>query len=229
MVTLAALCNTFGIEIGYEARRELARVGEPATMAKIRAKQAAKPTGSALPIAVEPATPTPDQIDTLARALFEADEDENDAHALANPTVRVEMGERTLWIDAPDLHEGFRERARHLAARLPAFALAPIAVPASDYAEVDRFAFLMKRELRANEHKGGWKNDKPQDLAYRVFEEACKAHTATDLLVCQGVRNLEANRTAAIREAVDTANMAMMVVDVIGGLYEPVATIGEQP
>jgi 5'-nucleotidase len=50
MNTLAALCNTARLDLGAEAERELARVNVPATMEKIRAKQKAKPTGSALPV-----------------------------------------------------------------------------------------------------------------------------------------------------------------------------------
>lgn len=50
MVTMAALCNTFGVGIVEEAERELARVWTK--IDDIRAKQAAKPTGSALPVAV---------------------------------------------------------------------------------------------------------------------------------------------------------------------------------
>jgi NTP pyrophosphatase (non-canonical NTP hydrolase) len=49
MVTLAAMCNTLGVDIGTAAEAELARVWTK--IDKIRAKQQAKPTGSALPIA----------------------------------------------------------------------------------------------------------------------------------------------------------------------------------
>lgn len=49
MVTLAALCNTFDISISAEAERELARVWTK--VEAIRAKQASKPVGSALPVA----------------------------------------------------------------------------------------------------------------------------------------------------------------------------------
>jgi Lar family restriction alleviation protein len=49
MVTLAAMCNTLGIDIDVCAETELARVWTK--IDTIRAKQAAKPTGSALPIA----------------------------------------------------------------------------------------------------------------------------------------------------------------------------------
>lgn len=52
MVTLAALCNTVGLFIDTEADREIARVWTK--VEQIRAKQASKPKGSALPTA-EPA------------------------------------------------------------------------------------------------------------------------------------------------------------------------------
>lgn len=48
-VTLAALCEAEGIQHHYWAEMELARISTPETMKKIRAKQAAKPVGSALP------------------------------------------------------------------------------------------------------------------------------------------------------------------------------------
>ena len=47
MVTLAALCNTFGVSIQSAAETELSRVWTKVDA--IRAKQASKPTGSALP------------------------------------------------------------------------------------------------------------------------------------------------------------------------------------
>ena len=52
-VTLAALCNAFGIDVDTAAETELARVWTKVDA--IRAKQAAKPTGSALPV-VAPAS-----------------------------------------------------------------------------------------------------------------------------------------------------------------------------
>lgn len=51
MVTLAALCNVFEVDIEAEAKREVDRITQPDVILKIRAKQAAKPTGSALPSA----------------------------------------------------------------------------------------------------------------------------------------------------------------------------------
>jgi hypothetical protein len=50
MVTLAALCEPSSIDLTDAAETELARILQPEIVAKIRAKQAAKPTGSALPI-----------------------------------------------------------------------------------------------------------------------------------------------------------------------------------
>lgn len=51
MVTLAALCIAHGLDMHQGGETELARISQPEVIAKIRAKQAAKPTGSALPVA----------------------------------------------------------------------------------------------------------------------------------------------------------------------------------
>jgi NTP pyrophosphatase (non-canonical NTP hydrolase) len=61
MVTLAALCNTTGVNIDAAASTELARVWTK--VEQIRAKQAGKPTGSALPSAL---SPTVSEADGLA-------------------------------------------------------------------------------------------------------------------------------------------------------------------
>lgn len=50
-VTLAALCSAEGIDQSHWAETELARISAPEVVEKIRAKQASKPVGSALPIA----------------------------------------------------------------------------------------------------------------------------------------------------------------------------------
>lgn len=52
MVTLAAHCLAFGVDMHEAGETELARIWTK--VEQIRAKQAAKPTGSALPIAVQP-------------------------------------------------------------------------------------------------------------------------------------------------------------------------------
>lgn len=49
MVTLAALCLAFGLNMHQAGERELARVNQPDIIAKIRAKNAAKPKFSPLP------------------------------------------------------------------------------------------------------------------------------------------------------------------------------------
>lgn len=56
MVTLAAYCRAAKINMHDAGETELARILRPEIIAKIRAKQAAKPTGSALPIAAPPAS-----------------------------------------------------------------------------------------------------------------------------------------------------------------------------
>ena len=55
MVTLAAYCLAFGLNMHAAGETELARIWTK--VEKIRAKQAAKPTGSALPVAAPPAAP----------------------------------------------------------------------------------------------------------------------------------------------------------------------------
>lgn len=49
MVTLAALCATNEIELGYAAHDEIERIHQPEVMAKIRAKQASKMGDGPLP------------------------------------------------------------------------------------------------------------------------------------------------------------------------------------
>jgi hypothetical protein len=55
MVTLAALCNPHGLDMMQAGETELARILQPEIIEKIRAKQASKPTGSALPIPMQQA------------------------------------------------------------------------------------------------------------------------------------------------------------------------------
>ncbi len=52
MVTLAAYCVAHGLDMHHAGETELARINAPEIIAKIRAKQAAKPKGAALPVAV---------------------------------------------------------------------------------------------------------------------------------------------------------------------------------
>lgn len=49
MVTLAALCDTNGLDMADAGNKELERINQPDIIQKIREKQENKPTGSALP------------------------------------------------------------------------------------------------------------------------------------------------------------------------------------
>lgn len=71
MVTLAALCNTFGIRIPNAAEAELARIWTK--VEAIRAKQLSKPTGSALPVPAEKA-PAGTQREMLRREIINSPE-----------------------------------------------------------------------------------------------------------------------------------------------------------
>ncbi len=75
--------------------------------------------------------------------------------------------------------------------------------------EVAAFAWLMEQKLRENAHKGGWKNETPEGLMNRVFQE----YKELDLAIIRS----EGSRAIG-REAADVANMVMMVADVCGGL-----------
>lgn len=154
MVTLAALCQTFGIDMSEAALRELGRIAQPETMAKIRAKQAAKPTGSALPIAVP-------------------------------KTCKQEFT---------------------IAVKLP---VRP---------ELAAFAVLQESRLQDGEGEGDWKNDPATVHFEGLVRQLASLDQALSRLMTDGLRDLEANRAAVITEAVDIANMAMMVADVVGGL-----------
>jgi hypothetical protein len=67
MVTLAALCLASGVDMHLCGEQELYRINQPYTIDKIRAKQAAKPKHSTLPIAPP-------------RFLFIAMDDDGNAH-----------------------------------------------------------------------------------------------------------------------------------------------------
>lgn len=68
MVTLAAYCLACGLDMHQAGETELARIWTK--VEKIRAKQAAKPTGSALPIA----QPIPDKREAIIQAAMDLDQ-----------------------------------------------------------------------------------------------------------------------------------------------------------
>lgn len=81
--------------------------------------------------------------------------------------------------------------------------------------EVQRFAAAMERELRANDHKGGWRNDAPGRLLRRLWQEADELARALDAHKTDPSAETSA-RVAS--EAADVGNFAMMIADVCGGL-----------
>ena len=85
--------------------------------------------------------------------------------------------------------------------------------------EVLVFARLMEKELRANDHKRGWKNDSAVILAQRVREEADELWEAAKAYCWNYPNSPRAcDREIIAEEAADVANMAMMVADVSGCL-----------
>lgn len=97
-VTLAAYCLAHGLDMHAAGEQELARISAPEVVEKIRAKQAAKPTGSALLVAMFNAAPEPkgDHIAEAGKMVEPSDED-------------VERVAEALW----EQLQG-NERIRHL-------------------------------------------------------------------------------------------------------------------
>lgn len=79
--------------------------------------------------------------------------------------------------------------------------------------EVRLFAQMMERKLSKNDHKSGWHSADPYMMLSRLEEEVGELRCA--LLEGEG----------AADEAVDVANFAMMIADVVGGLKEEDDTV----
>ena len=78
--------------------------------------------------------------------------------------------------------------------------------------EVLSFAIQMELKLRANDHKPGWKNDTPDVMYNRLFEELSELSDAINCTPRPG---------GILEESVDCANILMMVADTSGELkYE---------
>ena len=89
--------------------------------------------------------------------------------------------------------------------------------------EVRAFAHLMEAQLRANDWKGGWKNEDASDLFPRISEEADELWQAmvrhNKRLSWGDAWVMETDTAERIgREAADVANFAMMIADVCGAL-----------
>jgi len=74
--------------------------------------------------------------------------------------------------------------------------------------ELSRFAEIMERKLKANDHRGGWRTCDPLFLLARLLEEAGELAGA----VCSPAYD----RRLIQKEAADVANFAMMIADVVG-------------
>jgi len=99
MVTLAALCNASELDIPDAAETELARVWTK--VEAIRAKQAAKPTGIALPVAPVDALPA-DVRRLVIAARIVAFEDQS-AEAIRELDQATEaFADRVPWDNAPE-------------------------------------------------------------------------------------------------------------------------------
>lgn len=79
--------------------------------------------------------------------------------------------------------------------------------------EVAAFAELMELTLRRNDHKPSWRADSAGQLLARLHDEV------SELSAC--VECCAAHDLSAVSEAVDVANFAMMIADVLGGLAQP--------
>ncbi len=92
--------------------------------------------------------------------------------------------------------------------------------------EVVKFAQLMERALRDNDHKGGWKEEQTSYLSRRCgneLEELREAIQKQRREWMTGFPPVDAAKRDALRadvgkEAADVANFAMMIADVCGAL-----------
>lgn len=78
--------------------------------------------------------------------------------------------------------------------------------------EVQRFAALMERVLRENDHKGGWEEMSLSALLARLQEEV------NELVIA--AYPPRADKPEISCEAADVANFAMFIADNFGGLME---------
>lgn len=86
--------------------------------------------------------------------------------------------------------------------------------------EVLAFAHLMEAQLKANDHKPGWKGEDWYPLLMRMREETIELHEA---LIPGSRTDLPAWWKRVGSEAADVANFAMMIADVCGALTTPPA------
>lgn len=88
--------------------------------------------------------------------------------------------------------------------------------------EVRAFADLMEAQLKANDHKPGWKRDYSGDLFKRIADESEDLHAVLSNYEFRDGSDSDADHIAAIgREAANVANLSLMIADVCGALSTP--------
>lgn len=192
MVTLAARCLAYGLDMHKAADDELARIWTKVDA--IRAKQAAKPTGSALPVAVVGAQVDPEDCCIACGEPLEEggpmyhDRDGGYLHAVCCGPER----EGFYGDDEGPLVEGDPVPRPFIWEADANRSLKHVSDEVNDALCVDRFADAMKAKLRKAPEKGrgGW--DEP---------ESCSLDELSRMLV-EHVRK---------GDPVDVANFAMML------------------
>lgn len=89
--------------------------------------------------------------------------------------------------------------------------------------EVLAFAVLMERQLRANDHKPGWKGDHWTALLHRLREETQQledrlTHAAYADYSDRGARVFHDPAQISAERTAHVANFAMMIADVCGAI-----------
>lgn len=76
--------------------------------------------------------------------------------------------------------------------------------------EVVAFAVAMEKELRENDHKGGWKTEGISYFIEKLHEEVNE--------LTKALGDIKATKRRVLSEAADVANIAMMLADIRGSL-----------
>lgn len=148
--------------------------------------------------------------------------------ALSPPSTGGE-GE-AVWASRPDelsawsftLNKAFADDRRRCGFEVHPLYLHPSPEMGEWRPEVRAFADLMEAQLRANDHKPGWKDDTDLDLFERLGQESAELlaalHRNAKRLMWGDSWVMEDTVPRVGAEAADVANFAMMIADVCGAL-----------